>query len=206
MSKIDNFDLLAGFLFKTPLSGDEFYFLQILVRGKDCGENKNRMVRYYTITSKEQFCTLKDEIVSLCRVNKGRAYIHPTKRSFKEVAGLALELSAHMYVSQQYSGLKSAYSTACGKSFITSDKKFVVDLDDVDRESLKGLAFINEVTQTIYKIRGYGGENYEKVLHGIPTKSGIHLISRPFDVGQFNAIYPNIDVHKNNPTLLYYEW
>ena len=35
-----------------------------------------------------------------------------------------------MFLSENDMGLKGAYSTACGKSYITADKKFVVDLDD----------------------------------------------------------------------------
>ena len=39
----------------------------------------------------------------------------------------------------------------------------------------------------------------------IPTKSGFHLITTPFDMSTFAKQYPNIDVHKNNPTLLYFK-
>ena len=55
-------------------------------------------------------------------------------------------------------------------------------------------------------MRGHGGENSDKVFMTVPTKSGVHLITWPFDLGQFKAKYPNIDVHKNNPTLLYFRW
>ena len=33
----------------------------------------------------------------------------------------------------------------------------------------------------------------------VPTKNGFHYLVKPFDVRKINA-----DVHKNNPTLLYY--
>jgi hypothetical protein len=38
----------------------------------------------------------------------------------------------------------------------------------------------------------------------IPTKSGHHLITKRFDVVAFKEEYPDIDIQKKNPTLLYY--
>ena len=203
---IDNFDTLGEKLFEAPMAEDEFYFLQVLVRGKDgnkaTGNNKNRLVRYYTVTNKEQFFNIKEEVVVLCRVNNARAYIHPTKRSFMEVANLVLELTAKTYISQNWKGLKSIYSTACGQSYVSSDKKFIVDLDDISEGDPK----IDVIRKVIYRLRGHGGENSDKVFMLNKTKSGYHLITWPFDLGEFGKTYPNIDVHKNNPTLLYFEW
>lgn len=42
-----------------------------------------------------------------------------------------------------------------------------------------------------------------KYISNIPTKSGWHLITTPFNIAEFKKVYPDIDVHKNNPTLLY---
>ena len=202
---VDNFDLFAEKLFQTPLKEDEFYFLQILVRGKDGhktgGNNKNRLVKYYTIYSPEQLLRYKDEIVAICRVDNARAYVHPTKRNAKEVANVAVELAVHTFVSQNWIGFKSMYSTACGKSFVTSDKKFIIDIDDIGPDDEK----FKHIEKLIFEARGHGGENTDKVFMKVPTKSGWHLITYPFDVGHLAKHYPEIDVHKNNPTLLYYE-
>ena len=43
----------------------------------------------------------------------------------------------------------------------------------------------------------------DKTLMAVPTKNGCHLVTHPFDLGEFHKRYPNIDVHKNNPTLVY---
>jgi len=43
-----------------------------------------------------------------------------------------------------------------------------------------------------------------KVEVVIPTKSGVHLITKRFDVMEFKKQYPDIDIQKKNPTLLYY--
>ena len=202
---VDNFYLLGQYLFdeRRPLTEDEFYFLQILVRGKDGnrvnGNNKNRLVKYYIIRSKEQLFDLKDEIVGICRVVNGRAYIHPTRRSLKEVANRVLEDTAHTFVSQNWIGLRGIYSTAAGQSYVSNDKQFIIDLDDYEfNEVLAVSSFIDS-------LRGHQDEHGRIVQKVIPTKHGYHLITNAFDVGSFSKIYPNIDVHKNNPTLLYYK-
>lgn len=203
---VDNFELFAKKLFEKPLKEDEFYFLQILVRGKDghhvSGNNKNRLVKYYTITSPEQLMSLKNEILAICHIDNARAYIHPTKRNAKEVANLAIENAIHTFVSQNWIGFKSMYSTACGQSFVKGDKKFIVDLDEIH----EGDAKLDEIRNKIYTYRGHGGKNSDKVFMTVPTKAGVHLVTWPFDIGQFTKDFPGIDIHKNNPTLLYFRW
>ncbi len=49
-----------------------------------------------------------------------------------------------------------------------------------------------------------GEVDLSKVITSIPTKNGIHLITKPFKVETFRKSFPDIDVQKKNPTLLYY--
>jgi len=42
-----------------------------------------------------------------------------------------------------------------------------------------------------------------KIIANIPTKNGTHLITERFDVKTFSEKYPEIDIQKKNPTLLY---
>ena len=37
----------------------------------------------------------------------------------------------------------------------------------------------------------------------IPTKNGYHLITTRFDIMEFKEYFPDIDIQKKNPTLLY---
>lgn len=202
MKIVDNFNL-----FKEVMefdNEDEFYFLQILIRGKDGhneqgvnGNNKNRLVKYYTIRSIDELCKKEEEIKSICHVLNARAYIHPTKRSFSEVADTTLRVTTDMYLSgKNIVGLKGAYSTACGKSFISKDKKFIVDIDDFDKNIVDILNYIEIWCDP---------KAEAKFVYKVPTAHGIHLITKPFNTQAFSEKYPDIDVHKNNPTLLYFE-
>lgn len=56
----------------------------------------------------------------------------------------------------------------------------------------------------------FGGAEGDRIKHIIPTVNGYHLISNGFDRQQFSqklALYQldQIDIHDNNPTLLYYK-
>ena len=201
MKIVNNFDLIKEKLhFNNP---DEFYFIQILFRGKDGhtetgvnGNNKNRLIKYYTIKSLNHLESVKNDIISICDTLNARAYIHLTKRSFKEVSKVCLQHTVDTFLSENYEGLKGSFSTACGKSFITKDKKYIVDLDGDD---------VNKIDEYINFIETCEPLDRKKVLYTVPTLHGIHIITIPFNVAKFNSVYPNIDIHKNNPTLLYYK-
>jgi len=200
MKLIDNFNLFKELLeFNNE---DEFYFLQILVRGKDGhgvnGSNKHRLVKYYIIKSVDDLIKKEDEIKKICDALNARAYIHPTKRSFKQVANETLRVTTDTYLSNNnIFSLASAFSTACGKSYISDDKKFIVDLDgDKIYDIVEYVNFIDLWCEP---------KAFNKFLYKVPTINGIHLITQPFNTEIFKKKYPDIDIHKNNPTLLYFK-
>lgn len=202
MKLVNNFNLFKEIMeFNNE---DEFYFVQILIRGKDGhteqgvnGNNKNRLIKYYTIRSVDELSRKEEEIKSICHALNARAYIHPTKRSFSEVADATLRVTTDMYLSgKNVVGLKGAYSTACGKSFISNDKKFVIDIDKEDENLVDIVNFIEIWCDP---------KAEAKFLYKVPTAHGVHIITKPFNTKLFSERYPDIDVHKNNPTLLYFE-
>ena len=189
-------------------SADEFYFVQILIRSKDGhkanGNNKNRLLKFYTIRSVAELMARRDDIIALCHTFNARAYIHPTKRSFKAVGKVMLKEIVENMTSEQYEPMKRAYPTACGKSFIKSDKKYVIDIDD--NPAMTNYAAM-EVTNSIMNYINKECEPLDqyKVEYEVPTAHGRHLITRAFNVDKFKERFPEIVVQKNNPTLLYYE-
>lgn len=203
MKIIDNFDLFREKMnWNSP---DEFYFVQILIRRKDGhiepgvnGNNINRLIKFYTIGSLTDLDKYENEIKSICEAINGRVYVHPTKRSFNQIADECLRITTDMYLSKTNNvGLKAAYSTACGKSFINSDKKYVIDLDD---DAVNQKAEIIEFIE--YHCEPF---NCVKFQYEVPTAHGIHLITTKFNRDKFCEHFPNIDVHANNPTLLYFK-
>lgn len=200
---VDNFNVFKKII--NTLNEDEFYFVQILIRGKDGhtepginGNNKNRLIKFYTIKSAEHLEKVENEIKSICNAVNARAYIHPTKRSFKAVSKECLKATVEMFLSENNMGLKGAYSTACGKSYITSDKKFVIDLDDENASQEKIKEIVDYITNECEPL------SHNKLCYRVDTAHGMHLITTPFNTARFYQKFPDIDVHKNNPTLLYF--
>ena len=200
---VDNFNVFKKII--NTLNEDEFYFVQILIRGKDGhtepginGNNKNRLIKFYTIKSAEHLEKVENEIKSICNAVNARAYIHPTKRSFKAVSKECLKATVEMFLSENNIGLKGAYSTACGKSYITADKKFIIDLDDENASQEKVKEIVDYITNECEPL------SHNKLCYRVDTAHGMHLITTPFNTARFYQKFPDIDVHKNNPTLLYF--
>jgi hypothetical protein len=76
----------------------------------------------------------------------------------------------------------------------TQEKRWIVDVDT------KLWITAHAIHQYINECRPEG----EKVEAVIPTKNGFHFITKKFDVIEFKNRYPEIDIAKKNPTLLYY--
>jgi hypothetical protein len=77
----------------------------------------------------------------------------------------------------------------------TNEKRWIVDIDTKDGTQLLSIMTAISICRP---------EDGDKVEAIIPTKNGFHLITKRFDVQEFKKQYPNIDIQKKNPTLLYY--
>ena len=176
-------------------SSDDYYFIQVMIRSKDnhtIGSN-NRLIKSYAITSVESFDKYKFEIMELCNTFGARAYIHFTKRSFKAVSLLMLKGLTDRIINDQSAEIKNIFDSASG-SYKPKDNTWVVDIDNLDFEKVLDIGiFIDENCKP----------NGRKIICAITTPNGYHLITKPFDVSMFEIKYPDIGVHKNNPTLLY---
>ena len=94
---------------------------------------------------------------------------------------------------------KSGRRNTCAGEIKGEESRWVIDMDDIDleRDSLK----LNAIEDFIETLEPHTKES--KIIHEIPTKSGVHIITTPFNVAEFQKRYPDIDVHKNNPTILF---
>lgn len=177
---------------------DDFYMLYVFKRKKDQpeGERDNhqsvRTLRSYCIKSIEQLEEKYDEIIQLCEMFKARAYIHVQSQNHKDVSlNMMVELAQR--IQNGIHTQQSLFDSVVGK-VKTQEKRWIVDLDDVDDVSPLLMSYIDNTCKP------YGS----KIESIIPTKSGFHLITKKFDVMKFKEQYPNIDIQKKNPTLLYY--
>ena len=192
---IDNFELIKPLL-KFP-NDDTYYHLQILRRGKDHPElpAANRLIKSYFIIDINDLDFYEQEIKDLCKFFGARAYINLAPKSIKKTTMLQLKYLAQRAYEGDFKKIWKSWNTCAGE-IKGEEPRWVVDID-------------NPLEKMIYwwDIKKYINEECEpigdKTIAIIPTKNGNHLITKPFNLQQFKEKYPDIDVHKNNPTILY---
>ena len=201
---VDNFELIKSLL-KFP-NDDIYYHLQILRRGKDHPElaAANRMIKAYFICSLEGLDYVEDEVKKLCEFFGARAYINLAPKSIKKTTMLQLKYLAERAYIGDFKKIWKSWNTCAGE-IKGEEPRWVVDIDSKDKlEILKIKRFINSLSANMLTmLDSIPPISRELVLTEIPTKNGVHLITKPFNLYQFEKVYPDIDVHKNNPTLLY---
>lgn len=192
---IDNLELIKPLL-NFEDEGD-FYMLYILKRKKDQpeGERDNhqsvRTIRSYCIKSVEQLEKRYDEIKMMCEMFKARAYIHVQKQNHRDVS-LNMMVALAQRIQDGNHEQQNLFDSVVGQ-LKTLEKRWIVDIDSKEN------GIENLISNEIHMLRPEG----PKVEAIIPTKNGYHLITKRFDVIEFKKQYPEIDIQKKNPTLLF---
>ena len=205
MKICDNFDKLSTFFDKLK-SPEDFYFVQIIQRKKDGIELPSytsgaRTIRSFYFFNKEHFLGQKEYIKELCRNNKARAYFWINPRNTVDVACESIKQFAELIQSGNTKHGVAVYDRATGSSRSTKyDHLWIVDLDSKDIE------YKNTIISLIEECRPEGN----KIKYIIPTINGYHLITSKFDKHLFQQKleikqFDRLDIHIDNPTLLYYE-
>jgi hypothetical protein len=194
MEQINNLELIKSLL--KFESNDDFYHLQIIKRKKEHPElgSNSYIIKTYYIQSLQYLEDKMSEIICLCDFHNARAMINLNKRSFEKLAYQMLKKVTDCILNKDFKSVRKSYESVCGSfSNETNNKKWIVDIDTKDNTVI-------QIETDIIKLEPFG----QKVLACIPTKNGYHLITNPFRLDLFKQQYPEIDIHKNNPTLLYY--
>lgn len=190
---IDNFDLIKS-LFYFNEANNLFYHLQVIRRGKDHPNlpAANRTIMTYYVQSAEHLEKIKNEVISLCEIHGARAYINVTTKAMSDLGKLALfRLSERVYHGD-FKKIYKIFNSAAGE-LKGLNSRFLIDIDDDHSKE--------EVLDWLDHYFNHGDRSY--LFAEVPTKNGVHLITTPFNLNAFKFGFPNIDVHKNNPTILY---
>ena len=192
---LDNIEIIKPLL-NFEKEGD-FYMLYVFKRKKDQPEDERdnhqsvRTIKTYCIESINHLERRYDEIKQLCEMFKARAYIHVQKQNHFDVS-LNMMVTLAQRIQNGQHNQKGLFDSVVGQ-IKTHEKRWIVDFDTKDESVLlKIIICINEC-----KPLG------NKIYSTIPTKNGYHLITERFDVIQFKNVYPDVDIVKKNPTLLF---
>lgn len=188
---VNNIELISSILVFD--SSDDFYHLQIIKRKKENREigSNSLVIKTYYITSVPHLHSLMKEIITLCEIHNARACINLNVRSFEKAAFHTLKKVSDIIMNRDYKSVRSAFDSVCGEYSSGRNKLWIVDIDNDD------LDFSYKLRKNIEMCNPVG----EKVILDIPTKNGHHFICKPFDLRGFT--FNDIDIHKNNPTILY---
>ena len=196
---VDNLEIIKPLL-NFDNEGD-FYMLYIFKRKKDQPENERdnhqsvRTIKTYCVDSVEYLEKRYDEIKQLCEMFKARAYIHVQKQNHKDVS-LEMMMSLAERIKNGSHNQKGLFDSVVGQ-LKTYEKRWIVDVD------MKDEMVVHKIAHIINSIKPEG----DKVISTIPTKNGYHLITKRFDVLEFNK-YMSLqgdvpEIQKKNPTLLF---
>lgn len=197
---IDNFNIISPWFDNLTDPGD-FFFVQVIQRKKECniGSNNN-VIKDYHFFDKETFLKKKDEIAALCKTFNARAYFWVNPRNCKQVQ-FEIIREATEAIECNSKKLFKCVSKAIGQRRNSNYKSlWIMDFDTKD------WSLINTYLNIVRECR----PDSDKIVNYIPTVNGIHVITTGFDLEQFKqklAIkqLPNMNIHKDNPTVLYYE-
>jgi hypothetical protein len=206
---VNNFELIRSLLeFRTE---DDFYFLQILQRKKDHNNgkvngtnNNSRLIKAYYIDSLEKFDFITPEVIEMCNLFGARANINMNRRSYEKMAFHTLQKMSEQLMHRDYKHIHTAFNTACGKHHAETDKLWLFDFDAGDE------AYEETFMECMNGCRPDG----DKLFAKIPSRSGFHLLTRPFDLMEFSKRMKEaglnwsadgdfLHLHKNNPTNLF---
>ena len=184
------------------LKSDLFFDVQLIRRGKDHPSlpAANYTFKTYYFDSLEVFEKSYEEIKKCCDMFGLRAYVSVNAKSKQEASKKTLERYAHNIVIGEYRKPWKNFSSVCG-GLEGIEKRWVVDCDNTKI----GSDYIIEIFRIISNCDS-GTEH--PIVTSIPTKSGVHIITHPFNLKQFNNLceYNKLDIpdiKKNHITLLY---
>ena len=238
---VDNFELIEKYMEKQALTWKEgdCYYVQLLRRQADDpmiggvkdkkyhGNMHSRSIKDYLIKSVDHLEDVKEDIKNLCSMFNVRAYIRLNKRNYKNIA---LEMMKHIAEQcasgETYSSPFKLVASVCGQCCQAGkDKTWIVDLDK------EYLPYEDEIIDMICECEPHKKNIQEEIelSHGssdadtkkkyiarnffiVPTKSGKHIVCKPFNKMAFQQLWEKsenlknmkmLDVHKDNPTILY---
>lgn len=183
---VDNSELLCQFVPSSD-DGDTFIYTEILDRTVRVGNNSARLLRTFYHRSLADFDRHMGPIRAICDATGARAYTRIAQRSFKAVGKLFAKLVTDAVVSENWAGMKTLYGSACGK--VTPNVKlWMFDIDEMTPDAHTLAVKLDQLGVLVVTV---------------PSRRGVHLVTKAFDVRQIGDIPSGTSLHKQCTTNLY---
>ena len=187
---------------KQQYRKDLYFDVQLIRRGKDNPDTPaaNYTFKTYYIDSLELFDRYTEEIKQCCEMFKLRAYISVNAKSKLELSKKTLVKYAEMVALNEFKK-PWRFCDSVNGSLSGKEKRWVIDIDNCDDTSkiLHDIIIAIEKCTTKYDYT---------IINTLPTKSGKHIITHPFNTYEFNNHCKDMcietpEIKKNHITLLY---
>lgn len=197
----DNFERFRPFKqLPEEEGGDAYYVIELVRRGKDCPDltAANYHFKNYYIDTLKKYDRVQDEIRTICRALRLRAYVSVNRKSFRQVTMNTIAEMSRRAALDDFRRPYAVFESCSGKFTDKNDKHWVVDIDDYEWRTVCYIEhLLNECSPE--------GRKVELML---PTRIGVHLITKPFDIGGFQLILKEAgrqvpEIKKNHLTLLF---
>ena len=208
----NNFQAISDFLTEqfSYLYGDDssvkddiFYNVALIGRKKDNALVDGK-VKSYTINDVCDLDKYKQEIITICDALKVRAYISVNYKSHRQVALKVMVEIANYNLQDYFKSSRGLYDSVVAKFVDHKNQLWIID---VDKDDSFGKS-VDELTDLYIKTIE-SCKPYKKIVTVIPTKSGKHIITHPFDASEFYLKIGDLVklgsnlIKKNDVTLLY---
>ena len=179
-------------------STDEFFTVDIIQRRKDVKALKRNSVTFhsYNLFSKNELIEKYDEIKKLCNLLNARAMININPISIsKTVKEIKFKAASYEYEGNNY------------KSYLNINKKCIDSKKTVSRVKDKYWMIDIDNKNNINDLRDYINNSnirskFNKIyIDSVPSKSGTHVIVKPFDTVLFYENLP--DIIKNKYEIIF---
>lgn len=208
----NNFALIEKYMINEniPIShedaGDLFFCIMLVRRGKDHPTlpAANYTFKSYYIDSIEKLHKVQNEIIKCCEMFGLRAYVSVNVKSKETFSKYCNFKFSQNVLNNEYKKPWAVIDHVFGKCPAANDKTWIIDVDDIkDNPSI-----VTEVLSTVLRCRS---KHSNPIVGEIPTRSGIHILTRPFNLMEFCEFWKkehdeNIeipDIKKDHITLLY---
>ncbi len=185
---INNFDKITEFL--KFIDKNTFYYISCLKRRKDNPDMKKdvKVIDQFYVYSKEELEKVKPKIIDNCDLNNARCYIRLNCRDAQKIAYQTQKIMIDYIIGGDFKSVRNAYDSACGQFSSDKEKKWLIDVDDIN--------ILSDIEEVLI-------ENKSEIYLNLPTKNGLHLIVKPFDRRKFDIKFPNL-IHKDGAALMYF--
>lgn len=206
----DNFERFRPFMqLPEEEGGDAYYVIELVRRGKDCPDlpAANYHFKNYYIDTLKKYDSVQKEIRILCRELRLRAYVSVNRKSFRQVTMNTIAEMSRRAALNDFRRPYAVYESCSGMFKDRDDQHWIVDIDECSlHEENQITPKWKFVAQDINRCRPIG----DKIELILPTRSGVHLVTKPFDSTQFVSDYiskgfETPEIKSNHLTLLYEE-